>query len=406
MRRILAAAAVSTWTCMLPSMLQGAPPTGPHPEHEVTAQGVVYKLPGMDRVSVKKDVVYKRSGETALRLDLYYPPDFDASKSAHAPAVVFINGVGDGGGAGSLKDWNVYQSWGRLVAASGWIGVTFEARGPFRESGPDITDLFRFLRSDGKALGIQTDRVAAWVCSGNVASGLAVLMADTDPGLRAAVVYYGTSDAPKIRTDLPVFFVKAGRDNPKLNGAIDHLLSRAAIAGAPWTVVYAPTAHHAFDALDETPESRAIVRQTLAFLREHLAAEEPQPPPSPARQALGHWFAGEYADAETAYAAYVKTHPDDAVAWMRLGLSQAHLHRSEAAQKSLQKAVSLGADGPTDFYNVACGFALAGEAEQAIGWLERAVAAGFRNKALLSSDEDLQSLRGSERFQKILAALP
>lgn len=269
------------------------------PENEVTAQDVVYTVPGMDRVTVKKNVPYKRLEGRDLRLDLYYPPDFRAGSLL--PAVVFLNGVG-GQPDLSLKEWGIYQSWGRLVAASGWIGVTFESRGggPSVDASPDIADLLRFVRTHGARLGIEADRVAAWMCSANVTSGLRVLMqdADSNPPLRAAVVYYGTSDAPRIRTDLPVFLVKAGHDSPRLNASIDAFAARAAAANAPWTVVYAPNSHHAFDGLDETDESRRIVRQTLAFFREYLSPPPaPTAPPSLARRALAHWFANEYAEA-------------------------------------------------------------------------------------------------------------
>lgn len=379
-------------------------PTPARPEHEVTAQDVVYKVPGMDRVTVKAGIPFKKVAAGTLRMDLYYPPDY--REGSRLPAVIFLNGVG-GGPAASLRDWGIYHSWGRLVAASGWIGVTFDSSGTFMDTGKDIADLFRFVRSEGASHGIQTDRIAAWVCSGNVPSGFKVLMEDKDPGLRAAVVYYGASDEAKIRTDLPVLLVKAGRDNPRLNAAIDMLIGRAAAASAPWTVIFAPSAHHAFDALDETDESRRIVRETLEFFRESLAPPRPpNAPPSQARRALSFWFAREYGDAADAYAAYVQTHPTDAIAWMRLGISQAHLGKTAEAEASLSKAVSLGADTFTDFYNVACGFAILGQSEKALDWLDRAVKAGFKDKNLLTTDDDLESLRGSERFQKLVAGLP
>jgi hypothetical protein len=53
-----------------------AAPTTPNPAHEVTAQEVVYAVPGMDRVVVKPDVPYKKAGGVELKLDLYYPPDY------------------------------------------------------------------------------------------------------------------------------------------------------------------------------------------------------------------------------------------------------------------------------------------------------------------------------------------
>ena len=89
---------------------------------------------------------------------------------------------------------------------------------------------------------------------------------------------------------------------------------------------------------------------------------------------------------------------------MRLGLAQAHAKKPEA-EKNLQKAVRLGADSPTDLYNVGCGYALLGNSATALDWLERAVARGFRDGRLLSSDGDLESLHGQERFQALVARL-
>jgi dienelactone hydrolase len=383
-------------------------PRTTRPEHEVTAQEVVYQVPGMGRVAVRTNVPYKKVDGRELRLDLYYPVDFQ--EGSLRPAVIFVNGVG-GRPDASLKDWGIYRSWGRLVAASGWIGVTFESRGggPAIDASPDIADLLRFVRSDGARLGIQADRVAAWMCSANVTSGLRVVMADAErPALRASVVYYGTSDPPSLRTDLPVFLVKAGRDDPRLNAGIDALAARAAAANTPWTVVYAPNSHHAFDALDETDESRRIVRETLGFLRDHLSPEpSPAAPPSLARRALSHWFANEYAEAAAAYGEYVKIHPDDEEAWLRLGISQAHgSANGSSAAASLEKARSLGADTPLDLYNLACGFALLGQPEKALDYLERAVSAGYGIRSRIADDEDLASLRSLERYQKVLSKAP
>ena len=376
-----------------------ARPDPPARIHEVTAQEVVYAVPGMDRVVVKSNVPFKKIEGGELKLDLYYPSG--AKPGAKSPAVVFINGVGDRPGD-SLKDWGIYKSWGRLVAASGWIGVTFEARGPNDQSARDIRDAFAFLRKEGASLGIDADRIAAWVCSGNVTSGLAVLMNDVDPGVRGAVVYYGTSNVEKLRADLPVYFVRAGRDNPRLNAGIDELWKKAISAGAPWTMVNAPTSQHAFDAFDETDESRRIVRETLDFYRDLFTPPAPTGPPSLAKKALSHWFGGrEYPQAAQAYAEYVKAHPDDAVAWMRLGLSQANM-KDPAAAGSLEKAVQLGMKSPTDLYNVACGYALIGQKEKALDALGRAVAAGFNDRRLLETDTDLASIRDTDGFRAIL----
>jgi len=384
--------------------LAAAAAAQPDPQHEVNAQDVVWVVPGLDRVTVRKDIPFKQAGPLTLGLDLYYPADFGAVEGAGAkrPAVVFINGVGDGPRGGRLKDWGIYQSWGRTVAASGWVGVTFSSRGPSTESGPDIADLFAFLAKDGARLGIDTSRIAAWVCSANVTSGLKFLMERAGRGVIGAVVYYGDSDLARIRTDLPIYYVRAGLDNPDLNARIDRLWAHALAAGAPWEMVNASESHHAFDALDETEQSRRIVRETLAFYRDLFQPPPPPPAANAARRALSFWFGHEYAKAEAAYAEFLKTHPNDATAWMRLGLSQAYTKQPAAAEASLERAISLGANGPIDLYNVACAYAVLGEKDRAIQALGRAVDAGFRDRGLAERDQDLASLRGDERFQKLL----
>jgi tetratricopeptide (TPR) repeat protein len=48
----------------------------------------------------------------------------------------------------------------------------------------------------------------------------------------------------------------------------------------------------------------------------------------------------------------------------------------------------------------------ASDADRALAWLTRAVAAGFRDRARLEADSDLDALRGREDFQSLIAALP
>lgn len=379
-----------------------APAPPPRPEHDVTAQDVVYRVPGMADVAVRADVPYKKADGGDLKLDLYFPPGARAG-GALRPAVVFVNGVGDQPGS-HLKDWGIYRSWGRLVGAFGFAAVTFDSRGGDLARS-DIRDLFAFLRSDGAGLGIDARRLAVWVCSGNVTAGLPFLMDDAAEGVLGAVVYYGTGEPVRIRTDLPVYFARAGRDSKRLNAGIDQLWARAVGAGAPWTMVNAPASHHAFDALDETDESRRIVRETLEFFRDLFTPPAAPGTPSDARKALSHWFAREYAEAAAAYGGYVKSHPDDAVAWMRLALSQAH-ERSPGAEASLEKALAFGASSPSDLYNAACGYALLGSKDKALDWLERAIRAGAGNRRMIETDDDLASLHGEPRFDALLRKLP
>ena len=41
---------------------------------EVARKQVVYRIPGMDDVPARRDIVYKGTADGALLMDIYYPP--------------------------------------------------------------------------------------------------------------------------------------------------------------------------------------------------------------------------------------------------------------------------------------------------------------------------------------------
>src|SRR5262245_58316703 len=61
----------------------------------------------------------------------------------------------------------------------------------------------------------------------------------------------------------------------------------------------------------------------------------------------------------------------------------------------------LGYRAASAMYNLACAYALKGEVESGIRYLEKAVDAGFDNNDKLRDDPDISSLRVDSRFQKI-----
>ena len=114
----------------------------------------------------------------------------------------------------------------------------------------------------------------------------------------------------------------------------------------------------------------------------------------------GHW-----AEAEAAYRRYLQSSPDNAFAWNRIGTSQVQQKKYAEAVKSLERAVEIGGGSATDFYNLACAHALAGEPDQALDNVERAIAAGFKRRAQYQSDPDLASLRDLPRFKALMQPL-
>ena len=74
------------------------------------------------------------------------------------------------------------------------------------------------------------------------------------------------------------------------------------------------------------------------------------------------------------------------------------------AQSVLSVATEAAPDYPVYWYNLACVRARAGGRGQALDALERAVAAGFADRAHIAADEDLASLRDEPRFKALVGA--
>lgn len=56
-------------------------------------------------------------------------------------------------------------------------------------------------------------------------------------------------------------------------------------------------------------------------------------------------------------------------------------------------------------YNTGCAFARASDPTQALVWLELAISAGFDDKDQFSTDPDLESIRSTAGFERLLDKL-
>lgn len=269
------------------------------PFEEMTRLRVVYTLPGMEQALVQKDVVYRKIGETPLKMDVYQP--FDLKEGERRPAIVFIHG-GPVPALGSTKDWGIFVSYGQLAAASGFVGVTFNHRfhGPEAalEADADVAELMAYLRKNAGDLGIDRDRVAIWGFSGG-GIFLARWIADPPPYLRAVVSFYGVLD---IRTPppgrpakltgeqraklspvaqlmdstrpVPMLIARAGQDDKALNATVDAFLLEALKLNQPVELLTHPEGRHGFDILDDDARSREIISRTFAFIDAQMKPRE------------------------------------------------------------------------------------------------------------------------------------
>jgi acetyl esterase/lipase len=267
---------------------------------EIERMRVVYQLPGMEQVPVRKDIIYKTVGGEALKMDVYYP--LDVPSGERRPAVLLVHGGSRAESVEHIKASGPYVSWGQLIAASGHIVVVFKHRTDegytrLQEAGSDVEDLIHYVRNNGASLHIDAERLCLWVFSQGGIHGLPAVLRDTPDYIRCIVAYYsGMSimnpkyfhfsaqeealfkefspvyhlrqvDASKVA---PMFIARAGRDRASLNEALDEFVAVACERNIPFTLMNHPAGEHGFDLLNDDARSREIIRATLAFLSEHL----------------------------------------------------------------------------------------------------------------------------------------
>jgi acetyl esterase/lipase len=260
---------------------------------EIVKMRVVYSVPGMDRVTVRRDIVYRTVGETLLKMDVYAPPGLGPAE--RRPGVIFVHGGPLPPGVGP-KDWGVYLSYGELAAASGMVGITFNHRfygaAEAQAAAGDVAALVDYVRANADALRLDPDRLALWAFSGG-GTFLSRPLAERPPFLRALVSYYAVLDnrvpapgAPdvlsaEVRRELspaaqlgpgdrplpPILIARAGRDNPLLNATVDTFVREALTAGVALELLNHPTGQHGFDILDDDVRSREIIARTFEFLK-------------------------------------------------------------------------------------------------------------------------------------------
>jgi acetyl esterase/lipase len=265
------------------------------PLEQLIRMPVVLRVPGMEAVDVRRDRPYASPAGEPLGMDVYRPAD--SGEGAAVPAVLLVHG-GPIPRLGA-KNMGVFTSYGRLLAASGLVAVTFNHRflAPERllDAAADVQAATGYVRERARELGIDPDRLAFWAFSGG-GPFLSLALRGAPPYVRAVVAYYaaldlqdkppGASEAVSddTRRDLsplhhlraeagrlpPLLVARAGLDHPFLNAGIDRFVLEALATNACVDVLNHPTGRHGFDILDDDARSREIIERTLAFLRGRL----------------------------------------------------------------------------------------------------------------------------------------
>jgi len=272
-------------------------PTPQRSMREIVMMPVVLRVPGMEKVKVKADLKYTSVNNANLLMDVYSPPSLE--KGERRPAVIFVHG--GAGAENTPKDWGIYTSWGRLIAASDLIGVTFTHRlsaekTSLEDAASDLAAAINYVRTNADSLNIDKDRIclAAYSAGGAL---LAPALRDKPEYIRCLVGFYAfmdvrqsgnlftineskeslqkfspimylAGDSDKIA---PIFIARAGRDQvPTMNDSIDRFSREALSKNISLSIINHSSGVHGFDNQNDDKRSREIIQNAIAFMRLHL----------------------------------------------------------------------------------------------------------------------------------------
>jgi len=228
---------------------------------------VVYRLPGMDRVQVYSNLDYSGVDPTRLLMDVYLPTD--STSNEPRPVMILVHG-----GASpdlSPKDWGVFQSWGRLIAAAGMVAVTFNHRlspppdSLLAESNSDVQSAIDYVRANVASWHADPDRIG--VCVWSIGGPLiAALLRERPTYVRCLVTFCAMLDLQQYASFVEATMLEFLKEFSPIN-------SLRADAGklSPMLILRAGRDNVPF--LNDA-RSREIIRGALEFMKAHLAMRQ------------------------------------------------------------------------------------------------------------------------------------
>jgi hypothetical protein len=224
---------------------------------------LLYKCPNMDVVEKRQDVIYKVSDEKLLKLDLYYSNNTNV---LNIPTVVVVHGSST---MENIKDIKLFQSWGKVLAASGFNAVVFNWRP--EESPDDIKDLIYFLLDNSNELKLSISNINIFAFSSGVEIGVKNIMEINTGFINKIITYYGKLDSSIIKMInkycLPKFLIVMGcLDDVYSADCNDNSIEEVRNLGCEVEFILHSKGEHGFEAFNECEETNRIIEETIKFI--------------------------------------------------------------------------------------------------------------------------------------------
>lgn len=120
-------------------------------------------------------------------------------------------------------------------------------------------------------------------------------------------------------------------------------------------------------------------------------------------KALSLYRAGRVTEAKKVYEAVLTLDPGYIEALNNLGIIYIRDKDFDTAKETLEKAVRLHPTYVESYYNLACLYAIKGEIDKGIEYLNKAVSLDKNVREWARNDSDLEPLKASDEFNKIVS---
>jgi len=116
---------------------------------------------------------------------------------------------------------------------------------------------------------------------------------------------------------------------------------------------------------------------------------------------------GKFEEAASTYERLTESYQDDAEIWIRLGNARAEANQSRGAAEAYSRALAHGGEYPSSIaYRIASLYANAGDRNQTLAWLEKALAIPLENRPRIAFDESFAAWRSDDGFRKLAGLAP
>jgi dienelactone hydrolase len=232
-----------------------------------------YPAPPPETVKLTRAVAYGSAESVTLHMDVYQP-----ATGSGAPALVIYGHMDPATGESNRTSNTNAAMWARIAAANGIVaiipdirGTSGSASGPGQPIGNDFRTLLTYLKGNAAQHGIDSDRIAVFAASGGTWPAFAAVMDTANREVKAAVMLYGHGTIETLRRDLPVLYVRAGRDGRTMNDGFNRLAALALAQNAPITIVNHSIGLHGFETRNDDAATRLVIDQVLEFVKRSTA---------------------------------------------------------------------------------------------------------------------------------------